>query len=51
MREYSEVIHDKHKPQVDEKKKEELMRYIEVDMLRKKRAKKVYKQVVDETTN
>ena len=27
------------------------MRYIEVDMLRKKRVKKVYKQVVDETTN
>ena len=47
MRQYSEVIHDKHKPHIDQKKREELMRYIENDMLLKKKAKKVYKQVID----
>ena len=50
MRQYSEVIHDKHKPHIDQKKRDELMRYIENDMLLKKKAKKVYKQVIDQKT-
>ena len=44
------MIHDKHKPSIDEKKKGELAKFIENDMLRKNKAKKVYKQVVDEET-
>lgn len=47
MREYSVVIHDKHKPNIDEKKKQQLMRYVQNDMLLKNKAKKVYKQVID----
>lgn len=44
------MIHTKHKPSVDEEKKQQLMNFIEADVLRKKKIKKLFKQVVDEIT-
>jgi hypothetical protein len=51
MKEYSEVIYKNHQPIVDEEKKKQLIRYIEDDFMKKKRARKIFKQVVDESTN
>jgi hypothetical protein len=47
MKEYGQVIHKQHHPVVDEHKKNELAKLIEKEMMRKKRARKVFKQVID----
>jgi hypothetical protein len=44
------VIHSKHKPNVDEEKKQQLLNVIEADIMRKKKARRVFKQVIDEET-
>lgn len=50
MKEYSHLIHQKHQPVVDEDKKNELLKLMEREMMRKKRARKIFKQIVDEST-
>lgn len=50
MRDYSQVIHSKHKPSIDEEKKQQLLNFIEAEFMRKKRAKKMYKQIIDQAT-
>lgn len=47
MKEYGDVIHSKHQPKVDEDKKQQIMSLIEADIMRKNKAKKVYKQLID----
>jgi hypothetical protein len=51
MKEYSEVINKHHQPTIDEDKKKQLIKCIEDDIMKKKRARKLFRQVVDETTN
>ena len=50
MKEYGDAILSKYQPRVDQDKKQQLMSLLEADMMKKKKAKKVYKQLVDQTT-
>jgi len=51
MKEYGDVIHSKYQPKVDEDKKQQIMSLIEADVMKKKKAKRVYKQLIDQATN
>lgn len=51
MKEYSQIITKSHRPTIDEEKRKNLLDFIEEDIMRKKNAKKVFKQVIDEETN
>lgn len=50
MKEYGEVIHKNHQPVVDEEKKKQLIKFIEDDLMKKRRARKMFRQVVDPVT-
>ena len=47
MKEYSGIVSKSHRPTIDEEKRKKLLDFIEEDEMRKKHAKKVYKQVID----
>lgn len=47
MMEYSKVVKDQKKPKVDSKKKQELLRQLEWENMKKNKLVKKYKQIFD----
>jgi hypothetical protein len=45
MREYNQVVLKQHPPAVDQEKRKELAKSIEDDLMRKKHARKLFRQV------
>jgi hypothetical protein len=50
MKEYGQVIHKNHQPVIDEEKKKQLIKHIEDDMMKKRHARRLFKQIVNPDT-